>query len=199
MLIPLAVLAVLAIGSGWLNANGWFDQFLGHDETHGFISGFFGVFSHPLTWVSLLMAGGGILLAYAIYSARWLSAERISRLFAPLYTIFSRKYWIDELYENVIARLVLLNGLFRGFQLFDSRVIDGGINSFFIERVVVRLLFSRLKSFDEKGVDGAVDGVADTIIASGGLARKTQTGQLQLYGVFIVLGILAIVLLAYFL
>ena len=198
MVTPMVVLAVLAVGSGWINVSGGFSQFLGHGETSGFIQGFFGILAHPLPWLSLLMAGSGILLAYAIYSARWLSAERISRLFAPLHTIFSRKYWIDELYENVIARMVLLNGLFRGFQLFDSRIIDGGIG-FFIERGVVRFLFSKLKSFDEKGIDGTVDAVADTIIASGGLARKAQTGQLQLYGMFIVLGILAIVLLAYFL
>ena len=198
MVTPMVVLAVLAVGSGWINVSGGFSQFLGHGETSGFIQGFFGILAHPLPWLSLLMAGSGILLAYAIYSARWLSAERISRLFAPLHTIFSRKYWIDELYENVIARMVLLNGLFRGFQLFDSRIIDGGIG-LFIERGVVRFLFSKLKSFDEKGIDGTVDAVADTIIASGGLARKAQTGQLQLYGMFIVLGILAIVLLAYFL
>ncbi len=199
MVTPMVVLAVLAVGSGWINVTGGFSQFLGHGETSGFAQGFFGILAHPLPWLSLLMAGAGILLAYAIYSARWLSAERISRLFAPLHTIFSRKYWIDELYENVIARLVLFNGLFRGFQLFDSRVIDDGINGLFIERGVVRLLFSGLKSFDEKGIDGTVDGVADTIITSSDLARKAQTGQLQLYGMFIVLGILAIVLLAYFL
>ncbi len=199
MVTPMVVLAVLAVGSGWINVTGGFSQFLGHGETYGFIQGFFGILAHPLPWLSLLMAGAGILLAYAIYSAKWLSAELISRLFAPLHTIFSRKYWIDELYENVIARMLLLNGLFRGFQLFDSRIIDDGINRLFIERGVVRFLFSGLKSFDEKGIDGTVNGIADTIIASSDLARKAQTGQLQLYGMFIVLGILAIVLLAYFL
>ncbi len=168
MLIPLALLAVLAIGSGWLNANGWFEQFLGHGETHSFISGFFGVFSHPLTWVSLLMAGGGILLAYAIYSARWLSAERISQLFAPLHVLFSRKYWFDELYEKLIAKIILLNGLFAAMGFFDRR-----------------------------GVDGAVNGIADTAAASGKLIRKVQTGQLQLYGMSIILGVVAIILVLY--
>ena len=46
-------------------------------------------------------------------------------MFKPLYTLFYRKYWFDELYEGVIVRLALLKGLFAGFQLFDSYGVDG--------------------------------------------------------------------------
>jgi NADH-quinone oxidoreductase subunit L len=145
-----------------------------------------------------MLAGAGILLAYAIYSARWLSAEQITRLFAPLHLLFSRKYWFDELYENIIAKIILLKGLFAGVKLFDSKIIDGGINTFFIENVLFRRFFSSLKLFDDKGVDGAVNGVADSTIATGRVLSKTQTGQLQLYGVFIILGILAISLTLFF-
>jgi NADH-quinone oxidoreductase subunit L len=199
MVLPMVALGVLAAVSGLVNVTGGFGTFLGHGETHGFIEGFFGVFTHPLPWLGLILAGAGILLAYAMYGAQWLSPLRVRRIFAPLHTIFSRKYWMDELYENVITRLALMKGLFSGFQLFDSRVIDDGVNSLVIERGVVRNFFNGLKSFDEKGVDGAVDGVADTTLGAGKRARKAQTGQLQVYGLFIVLGILAIILLAYFL
>jgi NADH-quinone oxidoreductase subunit L len=198
MVRPMVVLAVLAVVSGWINVTGGFSKFLGHGETQSFVQGFFGILAHPLPWVSLLMAGSGILLAYAIYSARWLSAERIGRMFAPFYLLFSRKYWIDELYENIITRIVLLKGIFSGFQLFDSRIIDRGINTFFVENLVVRRFFSGLKLFDDKGVDGAVNGVADTTVATGRILRKTQTGQLQLYGMFIIMGILAISLALFF-
>jgi NADH-quinone oxidoreductase subunit L len=191
MITPMVVLAVLAVGSGWFNVTGGFSRFLEPSETHVF-QGFFGILAHPLPWVSLILAGAGILLAYAIYSARWLSAERIGRLFAPLHVVFSNKYWFDELYENIIARIVLLKGLFAGIQLFDSRFIDRGINTFFIENLVVRRFFSGLKSFDNRGIDGAVNGVADTTVATGRVLRIAQTGQLQLYGMFIILGILAI-------
>ena len=198
MTMPMVVLAVLAIGSGWINITGGFNQFLGHDETHSFTEGFFGILAHPLPWVSLILAGAGILLAYAIYSARWLSAEQITRLFAPLHLLFSRKYWFDELYETIIAKIILLKGLFAGVRLFDSKFIDGGINAFFIENVLFRRFFSSLKLFDDKGVDGTVNGVADSTIATGRVLSKTQTGQLQLYGVFIILGILAISLTLFF-
>ena len=64
--------------------------------------------------------------------------------------------------------------------------------------MLFRRFFSSLKLFDDKGVDGTVNGVADSTIATGRVLSKTQTGQLQLYGVFIILGILAISLTLFF-
>ena len=170
MVLPMVVLAVLAVVSGFWNVTGQFGALMGHGHgTHSFAEGFFGILSHPLPWISLIAAGSGILLAYAIYSAKWLSAERIGSLFKPLYTLFYRKYWFDELYENVIVRVVLLKGLFAGFELFDTNAVDGTVN-----------------------------GVANGAIATGRAIRRTQTGQLQFYGLFIGIGILAIVLCLYF-
>ena len=169
MVMPMVVLAILSVVSGFWNVTGAFGQFMGHGETHSFAEGFFGILTHSLPWISLILAGLGILLAYAMYSAKWLSAERIGRMFKPLYTLFSRKYWFDELYEGVIVKLALLKGLFAGFQLFDSY-----------------------------GVDGAVNGIASATIAGGRAIRRAHTGQLQLYGLFIGIGILAIILCLYF-
>jgi NADH-quinone oxidoreductase subunit L len=168
MVMPMAVLAVLAVVSGLWNVTGHFGAFMGHGETHGFFEGFFGILTHGLPWAGLMLAGLGILTAYAIYSAKWLSAERIGSMFKPLYTLFYRKYWLDELYENIIVRIALLKGLFAGFEIFDSN-----------------------------GVDGAVNGVASTAIATGRAIRQAQTGQLQLYGLFIGIGIVAIILTVY--
>jgi NADH-quinone oxidoreductase subunit L len=170
MVMPMVVLAVLAVVSGLWNVTGQFGAFMGHGETHGFVEGFFGIFADPLPWISLILAGLGILLAYAIYSAKWLSAERIGRLFAPLYTMFLRKYWLDELYENVIVRKVLLGGIFAILQIFDS-----------------------------KGVDGVVNGLASVTTVGGRVIRRVQTGQLQLYGLVIGIGLVVIILFVYFL
>ncbi len=169
MVTPMVVLAILAVVSGLWNVTGQFGALMGHGETRGFVEGFFGILSHPLPWISLIAAGSGILLAYAMYSAKWLSAERIGSLFKPLYTLFYRKYWFDELYENIIVKVLLLKGLFAGFQIFD-----------------------------DNAVDGAVNGVANATIAGGRAIRRTQTGQLQLYGLFMGIGVLAIVLVLYF-
>jgi len=165
----MVVLAVLAVISGLWNVTGQFGAFMGHGETHSFAYGFFHPLTQALPWIALILAGLGILLAYAMYSAKWLSAERVGSLFAPLYTLFSKKYWLDELYENVFVRRGLVNGFFVGLQ-----------------------------KFDENGVDGTVNGVANTTIAGGRAIRRVQTGQLQLYGLFIGIGVLAIVLSLYF-
>ena len=169
MVTPMVILAILAVVSGLWNVTGQFGALMGHGHTKGIIEGFFGIFASPLPWLSLILAGAGILLAYAIYSAKWLSAERIGSFFKPLYTLFIRKYWMDELYEDIIVRKVLIGGLFAGFQLIDTNVIDGVVN-----------------------------GVANTAMASGKAIRRAYTGQLQLYGLFIGIGILAIILCLYF-
>jgi NADH-quinone oxidoreductase subunit L len=82
--------------------------------------------------------------------------------------LFYRKYWFDELYENIIVRLALLNGFFAGLQRFD-----------------------------DSGVDGVVNGVASGAIAGGRAIRHAQTGQLQLYGLVMGIGVLAIILCLY--
>jgi NADH-quinone oxidoreductase subunit L len=165
MVMPMVVLAILAIVSGLWNVNGQFSEFMGH---HAEAPGFFGILTHSLPWISLIVAGSGILLAYAIYSAKWLSAERIGSIFKPLYTLFYRKYFFDELYENVIVKKVLIGGFFAGLQQIDTY-----------------------------GVDGVVNGVAKGAMAGGRAIRQAQTGQLQLYGLFIGIGILAIILCLY--
>jgi NADH-quinone oxidoreductase subunit L len=80
MVMPMVVLAVLAVVSGLWNVTGHFGVFMGHGETHSFVEGFFGILTHSLPWLSLILAGLGILLAYALYSAEWLSAEQIGAL-----------------------------------------------------------------------------------------------------------------------
>ena len=169
MTIPLIILAVLAIFSGLWNVTGHFGAFMGHGHTHGFLEGLFHPFTQTLPWISLILAGLGILLAYAMYSKSWISAEKIGGMFKPLHTLFYRKYWLDELYENIIVRNALLKGIFAAFEQFDNRVVDGTVN-----------------------------GVANGAIASGRAMRHAQTGQLQLYGLFIGIGILAIIFAIYF-
>jgi NADH-quinone oxidoreductase subunit L len=171
MVVPLVILAFFSIVAGWWNAAGGFDAFMGHEaahEVHGFFGGFFGILTHPVPLVSLAVALAGILTAYIVYSAKIISAESLGNIFKPLYLLFSRKYWLDELYENVIIRTVLYNGIFRAFSFFDS-----------------------------KAVDGAVNGIASGTSAASRVIRQAQTGQLQVYGMFIVIGIIAIALCVY--
>ncbi len=197
MTAPLLVLAVPAAFAGLLNVTGGFGLLLGHGEETSVIEGLFGAFTHPVTWLSLGLAAAGIFLAYAIYLKGWLSAESFSRRFGALYELVKRKYFFDELYEKIIGELFLLRGLFTGFQYFDSRLLDNGLNTVVVENAITRTLFGRFKYFDEKAVDGAVDAVADNTVAAGSMLRRAQTGQLQAYGLFIAFGILAIIVVIF--
>jgi NADH-quinone oxidoreductase subunit L len=171
MVAPMLVLAVLAIFSGFWNVTGGFNALMGEGETQGFFQGLFGIFTHsPLPAIALLIALLGILLAYAIYGAKWLSAETIGRTFKPLYNLFYRKYFMDELYQDVIVKRVLIGGLFAGLQKIDTSVVDGAVN-----------------------------GVARAAGAAGRAVRRTQTGQLQAYAMVVGIGIIAIVLVIMFL
>jgi NADH-quinone oxidoreductase subunit L len=193
MTIPLFILAGLAIASGWVNLNGGFNSFFGSGTTHSVLEGLFGIFKEPLPWISLILACAGIFLAYAIYSKKWISAEALGKTFAFPYKVFYNKYFVDELYEGIIVKKVLMGGLFAAARWFDSTVIDGGVNTFIIQKVIVKNFFAGLFAFDRNGVDGAVNGVAGTTLAAGKTIRKAQTGQLQFYGLIIGLGIIALI------
>ncbi len=176
MVGPLVFLAIMAIVAGWWNVTGSFSQFMGHEggETAGSaIGAIFSVFTHttngiPLPLISLVVALLGIFSAYAVYCARWITAESLGKFFGPLYNVVYQKYFFDKLYEDIIVKLVLIKNLFTGFQLFDS-----------------------------KGVDGAVNGAADIVMSGGRAIRRAQTGQLQLYGLFIGIGVAIIAICVY--
>jgi NADH-quinone oxidoreductase subunit L len=168
MVIPLVILAVLAVIAGFWNVYGGFNAFMGHGESGTFLGGLVHPLTQPLPWVALLMGGLGILLAYAMYSARWISAEKVGNIFKPFYNTLINKYWFDKLYEDLIVRGALLKYLFAWFQGLDS-----------------------------KGVDGAVNGIASGALSGGKALRRAETGQLQLYGLGIGIGVLVIVLVLY--
>jgi NADH-quinone oxidoreductase subunit L len=168
MVVPMVVLAFLSATSGWLNVSGLFGEFIGEGHTQNFWGNFFGILTHPLPLIALAVALAGIFLAYAMYCARWISPQWVGKAFAPLYTLFSRKYYMDELYERIFIGIVLYRWIFRLLELFDTYIVDGTVN-----------------------------GLAQLSIFAGKVGRKLQTGQLQAYGFAIVLGLLFIIAIFY--
>jgi NADH-quinone oxidoreductase subunit L len=165
MLVPMFVLAVAAVASGWLNANGGFERWLSGSDLHGFWEGIIGMVAHPLALISLLVALLGILVAYALYIPIWVSPKQVKWFFRSLYAIFTRKYGMDDLYEKYISRNLLLNGIFAAIEWLDYMVIDR--------------------------VGNAIGGFTTQV---GAIAKKVQTGQLQLYGLAAVGGSIIIVI-----
>jgi NADH-quinone oxidoreductase subunit L len=174
MLFPMVILAIFAIGAGWSFWAGGVAKFLAggsYGGMHGISlesNAFFGLFSNavhePLPLISFVVALSGILMAYAIYSAKWISSERIGQIFAPIYTLFSRKYYFDEIYEHILVFRLLYEGLFKAIQIFDTYVVDGIVN-----------------------------GLGKLTVSASGALRKVQTGQLQSYGLAIAIGVVIIV------
>jgi len=170
MIGPMVVLALLAVCVGWVNVTGGFSALFGHGGGHGevaeevnLVTGFFGPLTHPLPLIALLVAVAGIFLAWAMYIKKWISAEKIGSMFKPIHTLLSRKYFMDELYENVIVKTILYNGIFKAMAMFDADVVDGTVN-----------------------------GTANGAAGAGGMLRKLQTGQTQLYVLTIAIGVVAI-------
>jgi NADH-quinone oxidoreductase subunit L len=118
----------------------------------------------------------GIVLAFGVYLYGWVDPERVANRVKPLYDFLLNKWYFDELYEATVV-----NGskaISRGLAWFDLTVVDGLVN--LAARLGVFLSWL-IGVFDNKVVDGAVDGVANVTIASGSALRRLQTGKLYHY------------------
>ncbi len=176
MIGPMLVLLVLAVASGWSLGT---DQFSALNFLGGHVHGYFDLFTkfeldaeHGLPLIGFIVAIAGIATAWAIYKARWISNETIGAVFRPVRTLWYRKYYMDELYEDMIVRGLLMKGVFRICELFDQYVVEGIVNG--------------LPAFTRE--------------LSGGL-RKLQTGQLQEYGVAMGVGLvlmLVVILIGFY-
>ncbi|WP_409296058.1 NADH-quinone oxidoreductase subunit L [Peribacillus sp. SCS-26] len=152
MTVPMLVLGVLAIGSGYVNTP-WFGTFLGDWLTKG--NEFLEHSRHagPL-WIMLAASAAsiaGIALAYLIYCRRSLSRTWLGGEGNAVYTILWNKYYMDEIYEAAIIR-------------------PAGIISMFASYI------------DRYIVEGLVNGTAQAAGKLGKLGSRLQNGQVQWYG-----------------
>ncbi len=168
MVAPMAILAVLAVAVGFLvnpltNLGlvpiHWFADFMGEGPVAVYVP----KFDILLAVVSSVFAVAGIGVAYMIYYRQSWSAEAIGGRLKAVHTLLSRKYYFDELYEDMIVRRAFYNGV--------ARLLDWG---------------------DKNVVDKVVNGVGWIGANVGTPLRQVQTGQIQQYGAAISVGILVI-------
>ena len=164
MTLPMAALAVLAVGSGAaansLVALGpvpahWFAHLL-HEEAPAFSIG--------IALTSTVFAVGGIALAVLVYGTRTVALGR-GRLWRVGERLLSQRFYMDRLYEDLVVRRMLYRGLFLAADWLDRRVVDG----------LVDLL----------GWVGRNGGRA---------VAQLQTGQAQAYGVGVSMGVVVILM-----
>jgi len=134
-------------------------------------------------WLMLGMGGAfiiGFIVAIAVYARGLQVAERIRRAIWPLHTLLVHKYYFDEVYDLVwVKGCVLLAKICR---FIDTWFVDLVFNilASATERIAA---FSGL-ILDNQGVDGIVNGVADTSMMVSDAARGWQTGRIRNYVLF---------------
>ena len=148
-------------------------------------------FEYILMGLSVLIAMGGILLAWLIYVKKAIAPERFSEILAGVpYNLVYNKYFVDEVYESTFVRGTL--SLATLLANFDRIVIDGIVNG---AAAVTRLVATVESAFDRYVVDGMVNGVGAVSLWAGNRMRAIQTGHIYSYLYAIVIGV-AVVLFA---
>jgi NADH-quinone oxidoreductase subunit L len=164
MTLPLVLLAVLSVISGFVNSP-WFYNTFG--KSFGtFI--FFGEAEAPeinmaVAGVSTLVALGGIFAAWLLYSRKVIDTGALAKKWNGAYKLLYNKFYIDNFYNWAFDRIMLVSG--KAFDWVDHKVIDG-----------------------------AFDGFARLIGITGRKTRVAQTGYLQSYALVIFAAVVVIVM-----
>jgi NADH-quinone oxidoreductase subunit L len=169
MTVPLMLLCVGAIASGWvgiphlLGGGAHFTEFmkpvLGHLEGHG-------TESEEIMVMAVSIAAGifGIGLAYFMYLVRPAVPVKLAATFGGAYKMLFNKYYVDELYSFILIRpsIWIAKNVLIG--ITDAKIIEAIVN----------------------GVPAAIGGFSRQL-------RKVQTGFLHHYATIMATGILIIV------
>ena len=124
MTVPLIVLAVLAIATGYFGIPGFLAPVLpgpGGSAAHA------GPASFAIMALATVMGLGGIALAYVFYVLKPGLPDRLAEQWSSLYVGSLHKWYVDELYEAWFVRPTIeaANDL---WQWIDMRVIDAAVN-----------------------------------------------------------------------
>src|SRR5262245_10501812 len=112
MMVPLWILAWLAMALG-----------IGFAVAHPRVE-----FESPgwITPLAIVIALGGIGLAWLTYERRTVDARTFTRLFAPIYQAALRRFWLDDVFQGIYDRAVL--GFSRLVGWIDRYLVDGIVN-----------------------------------------------------------------------
>ncbi len=160
MTYPLMKLALLAIIGGYVGIPG--HSVLG-EWLHPLTSelhGEHGSLAYIIMAISVVVGLAGMGLGYYLYVLRADLAENMRSGFPGMHRVLSNKYYVDEIYNAVFVKPL------RQVSIFLWRIVD----VILIDGVVIG--FGRLSQF------------------SGEVLRLFQTGAVQVYGVFIIIGVI---------
>ena len=146
----------------------------------------------PAMILSLLVAGTGIYLAWQMYLKKGIDPKRISEKFKTPYLLSHNKFYIDEIYSRYLYAPVLKLSeqiAFLDWEIYDKYFINGfGRVTDWLARITGQI--------DYEGIDqGVVDSFGRNTQRAGKILRSVQTGKLQTYMLFALLGVIVIMLI----
>ncbi|MFA6457325.1 MAG: NADH-quinone oxidoreductase subunit L [Bacteroidota bacterium] len=140
--------------------------------------------------LSVAISGLGILLAFVTYYWKKISADAFERALKPLHTFLYRKWYFDELYDATAVAATL--GVARVLAWFDGTIIDGIVNGAAWLTKIVSIISGK---FDSLVVDGMVNFTAFFAGMLGQSVQKVQTGKVQTYMIFAIVGLMVLLAL----
>ncbi len=119
MWVPLAILAVLSLGGGFINIPQFLEPILPMHEAE----------VEPLIRYLPFAAGfGGILLAYIFYVVAPNMPKALAKAFHPIYVVLHHKYLVDEIYDATIVHPLMDGSRALLWKGVDVTLIDGSVN-----------------------------------------------------------------------
>jgi NADH-quinone oxidoreductase subunit L len=188
MTVPLMVLAVFAVGYGWLGIPehfpviggiipNWFHEFVASTLPY-----------HPelieFSWIpllaSLVVALGGLGLGWLVYRNLPAGAEDpLKKALGRVYIVLQNKYYFDELYDRVIIKPAVWFSETFVYEWMDRGVIDGFLHT--VSRAAYGLGGIFRNWIDLPIVNGFGDFVGEGVKKLGRAMRVVQTGRVQQY------------------
>jgi NADH-quinone oxidoreductase subunit L len=207
MTVPLIALAIGSVLVGYLGLPAWlgpnaFEHFLEPAfETSYQSAGEPAASGHSteilLTFVSITLAGIGIFLAYHFFLKRKEKPAQWRKRFSGLHQLIYNKYYVDEAYDLLFVsggkgwgRFLGAKNWGRHFSAFDNNVVDGAVNG---SATLTHISAWLSGQADIHIVDRIVNLVAKVFELFSTVLGKLQTGLVQRYALFFVIGIILVI------
>lgn len=138
--LPLVILAIPTVGAGWFIGPIVFGDYFNnvihvlpeHDAIEKLgaeFTGVGGMMIHALSTAPFWLSIAGIFTAWYLYTVRTDLPAKIKSIFAPIYTVLDKKYYIDELYSWLFAggtrKLGTMLWRFGDIKLIDGLIVNG--------------------------------------------------------------------------
>jgi NADH-quinone oxidoreductase subunit L len=124
MLAPLVILAILSVVGGWIGA-GRFGAYLAPSVGARTAEAASSTLEIVLAALAVLVAALGWFIADRMYRARPGSADQLAASASGPYKLLLHKYWVDELYQAVIVKPLLMTSRFILDYVVDVAILGG--------------------------------------------------------------------------